>query len=331
MKTIALFILMAAIVVVVVGCSNDTSLPGQPPSVDNNKSNAPATPTINPNVTPLVAAATDTPLPPPPTPTARPTATTAPTNPPAPTKAGATTAADATAAATSTSAPAAGVDTPMIAIPAGSFQMGSDAGNADSKPPHKVDVAAFQIDSLEATNADFKQFVDATGYQTDAEKIGDKPWSAFAAGKDNNPVVKVSWNDAGAFCQWAGKRLPTEAEWEFAARGADALAFPYGNAYDAKKQNGKDSGLRGTAVVGSYPGGASPFQLLDMAGNVAEWTSSKPEHYPGNTTNSKLYGDNVYIIRGGGWFSAQDQLASYYRNSAVPTTANDDLGFRCAK
>lgn len=328
MKSITILTLLAAVVLAVVGCSNDTSLPGQPPSAaTDTNSNAPATPTVNPNVTPLVAAATDTPLPPPPTPTPRPKPTTAPTNPPPPTSAGAT----AATAPTPTGAPSAGVDTPMIAITAGSFQMGSEAGNADSKPAHKVDVAAFQIDSLEATNGDFKAFVDATGYQTDAEKSGDKPWSDYAEGKDNNPVVKVSWNDATAFCQWAGKRLPTEAEWEFAARGTDGLAYPYGNTYDAKKQNGKDSGLRGTVAVGSYPDGASPFQILDMAGNVAEWTSSKPEHYPGNTSNSKLYGDKLYIVRGGGWFSNQDQLASYYRNSAVPTTANDDLGFRCAK
>lgn len=209
--------------------------------------------------------------------------------------------------------------------------MGSDTGGADSKPAHKVDVAAFSLDQFEVTNADFKKFADATAYKTDSEKAGDKSWDKFADGKDNHPVVKISWNDATAFCEWAGKRLPTEAEWEYAARGADSFAFPYGNDFDPKKQNGKESGIRGTTAVGSYPDGPSPFKVFDMAGNVWEWTGSKPAHYPGNTTNSKLYGDTLLILRGGGWFDVADQLASYFRNSAVPTTANDDLGFRCAK
>lgn len=322
MKVIPLFIIVSVIAVSAVACGGgDTGGPGQPATGGGNS--APATPTIDVNVTPLVAAATDTPLPPPPTPTARPTATTAPTQPPAPTQAGATTA--------PTAAPVASIDTPMIDIPAGSFQMGSDQGNADSKPPHNVDVAAFKIDELEVTNADFKKFVDATGYKTDAEKAGETGWTGFAQGKDNNPVVKVSWNDAKTFCDWAGKRLPTEAEWEYAARGKDVPTFPYGNTYDPKKQNGKDSGLRGSVAVGSYPDGASPFKVLDMAGNVAEWTASAPEHYPGSITDSKLFTANTYVLRGGGWFSTQDQLTTFYRNSALPITANDDLGFRCAK
>lgn len=322
MKLIPFIIGICVIVFSAVACGGgDTGSPGQPATGGGNT--APATPTIDVNVTPLVAAATDTPPPPPPTPTPRPTATTAPTQPPAPTQAGAT--------AAPTAAPSAGIDTPMIDIPAGSFKMGSDQGNADSKPPHNVDVAAFKIDQLEVSNSDFKQFVNATAYKTDAEKGGEKGWTGFADGKDNNPVVKVSWNDAKAFCEWAGKRLPTEAEWEYAARGKDGVTFPYGNTYDPKKQNGKDSGLRGSVAVGSYPDGASPFKVLDMAGNVAEWTSSAPEHFPGNTTDSKLYSPGSYVLRGGGWFSPQDQLTTFYRNSAVPTTANDDLGFRCAK
>lgn len=320
-----LFLLMA-LLLVVTACSDDTSLPGQPSNAggNNNTTNNP-TPTIDPKITPLVSAATNTPLPPPPTPTPRPKPTDVPTKPPEPTTAG------ATVAPTATTAPAQLLTNEMVDIPAGSFTMGSDGGNADSKPPHPVDVKAFQIDKFEVPNTDFQAFVTATSYKTDAEKGGEKGWLGFAQGKENHPVVKVSWNDANAFCTWAGERLPTEVEWEYAARGKDAFAFPYGNTYDSKKQNGKDSGLRGTTAVGSYPTGASPFGVLDMAGNVAEWTSSKPEHYPGNTTNSKLYGDSLYILRGGGWFSIQDQLTSFYRNSAVPTTANDDLGFRCAK
>jgi serine/threonine-protein kinase len=326
MKLITSFTLLAVLVFVLAACGSDSGLPGQPSSGgDNSSSSSPATPTIDPNVTPLVAAATNTPVPPPPTPKPRPTATTAPTQPPQPTAAGAATQPAATPAAQ------AGVDTPMEDIPAGSFQMGSDAGSAEAKPAHKVNVDAFKLDQVEVSNADFKQFVNATSYKTDAENAGDKGWTAFAQGKDDHPVVKVSWNDATAFCKWAGKRLPTEAEWEYAARGTSNFAFPYSNSFDPKKQNGKDSGIRGTTAVGSYPAGASPFGVLDMAGNVAEWTSDIAKPYPGNTGASKLYGDKLYIIRGGGWFDVQDQLTSFNRNSGTATTANDDLGFRCAK
>jgi formylglycine-generating enzyme required for sulfatase activity len=263
--------------------------------------------------TPIVIKSTDTPLAAPPTPTSAPTATAAPT------------------LAGKTPSGADLITVEMVQIPGGAFTMGSDADGPDAKPAHQVDVPAFMIDKFEVTNADFKKFEDATGYKTDAEKSGDKPWSAFAESKDNHPVVKVSWNDATAFCQWAGKRLPTEAEWEKAARGTDARAYPWGNDWDPKKVNGKDSGLRGTTAVGSYPAGASQFGVMDLAGNVWEWTSSTADHYPGNSTASKLYGSNFYIVRGGGWFDVKDQLVTYYRNSAVPTTANDDLGFRCAK
>jgi formylglycine-generating enzyme required for sulfatase activity len=263
--------------------------------------------------TPIIIESTDTPLPAPPTPTSAPAATAAPTQ------------------AGKTPSGAELITVEMIEIPGGPFAMGSDADGPDAKPVHQVDVPVFKIDKFEVTNADFKKFVDATGYKTDAEKSGDKAWSAFAQGKDNHPVVKASWNDATAFCQWAGKRLPTEAEWEKAARGTDGRTYPWGNDWDPKKVNGKDSGLRGTTAVGSYPGGSSSLGVDDLAGNVWEWTASVAEHYPGNSTASKLYGSNLYIVRGGGWFDVKEQLAAYYRNSAVPTTANDDLGFRCAK
>lgn len=274
--------------------------------------------------TPVVLQPTNTPVPPPPTPTPRPKPTEAPTTPPEPTQAG------ATAAPTEASKPT--LESPMVEIPAGKFMMGSDAGNADSKPPHEVEVKAFMLDQFEVTNADFKLFVDATSYQTDAEKSKESDtWLTYAKDKDNHPVVKVSWNDAKAFCEWAGKRLPTEAEWEYAARGSDGRTFPWGNEFDVKNVNAKETGLRGTAAVGSFPGGASPFAIQDMSGNVQEWTTSVAEHYPGNTTNSKLYGDKLFIQRGGGWFAVQERLTTFFRDSNVATAANDDVGFRCAK
>ncbi len=253
--------------------------------------------------TPVSLPPTPMPAPPPPTPTPRPT-----------------------------SPAQAGVNTPMVAIPAGTFVMGSDAGNDDAKPPHQVQVAAFEIDQFEATNADFQTFVDATGYETDAEKNGSSDnWYTYFTNRANHPVVKVTWNDANAFCRWAGKRLPTEAEWEYAARGTDGRAFPWGTAFNPAAANLKAAGLRGTAAVGSFPAGASPFGVQDMAGNVAEWTATVPEPYPGSSSESRLFGSNLYVLRGGGWFSSEGQAKTFYRNSNVPAAANDDLGFRCAK
>jgi len=156
----------------------------------------------------------------------------------------------------------------MIAIPAGEFTMGSDL--EVERPPHPVSVAAFEIDKFEVTNEQFEKFVAETGYATEAEKAGDTSWRYWAKDKSNHPVVKVSWNDAVAFCEWAEKRLPTEAEWEKAARGTDGFTYPWGNDWDVNKVNAKESGYRGTTIVGSFPSGASPYGVMDMAGNVSE-------------------------------------------------------------
>jgi formylglycine-generating enzyme required for sulfatase activity len=220
----------------------------------------------------------------------------------------------------------------MVDIPAGPFTMGADRGNPDEGPAHQVDVPAFKIDKFEVTNADFAAFVKATGYQTDAENRGaSRVWrDEYKEGKDNHPVVRVTWNDAVAYCKWLGKRLPSEAEWEKAARGPEGFRYPWGNDWDATKVNGKESGLRGTTAVGSYP--PNGYGLFDMAGNVWEWTADWYQPYPGNSTPDQFYGEKFRVVRGGGWFEEGPQLVTYNRNAADPnTTANDDLGFRCAK
>jgi len=220
----------------------------------------------------------------------------------------------------------------MVTVSASPFIMGCDTGKPDEQPPHEVDLPAFEIDQFEVINADFARFVDATGYQTDAEKEGlSRIWRDAAEGKDDHPVVYVSWNDAQAFCQWLGKRLPTEAEWEKAARGTDGRLYSWGNDYDSSKLNGKDSGIRGTAPVGSFPEGASPYGCMDMAGNVWEWTADWYEPYPGCTFQSDYFGQKYRMLRGGGWFETAEWVRTTVRNANSEIAANDDVGFRCAR
>jgi formylglycine-generating enzyme required for sulfatase activity len=275
-------------------------------------------------VTPIVLA-TPTPKPPPPTPTPM---------PPTPTKEATTSAAGVAAATPATPEPTTPpVSDVVVEIPAGPFTMGSDKGDPEDAPAHQVDLPAFEIDKFEVTNADFGVFVQATNYQTYAEQKGYQTWKDQAgAGKENHPVVMVTWDDAAAFCQWVGKRLPTEAEWEKAARGQDGRTFPWGNDWDPAKANVKETGLRGTAAVGSFGAGASPYGVEDMAGNVWEWTADWYQPYPKNTTPDDYYGEKFRVTRGGGWFDEEAQVRSFNRNAADPAkTANDDLGFRCAR
>ena len=254
---------------------------------------------------------TDTPVPMPPTPTPRPTSTPVAGETPAP-----------------TTQPA----TDMVLVPAGPFLMGSDADDPDEAPQHQVDLPAFEIDLFEVTNAQFAAFVEVTGYQTDAEKGGEAGWHGFyAEGKDNHPVVKVSWNDAVAYCQRLGKRLPTEAEWEKAARGTDGRVYPWGNEWDASRLNSYQSGYRGTTPVGSFAGGVSPYGVFDMAGNVWEWTADWYLPYPGSSYQDPYFGEKNRVTRGGGWFEEPPQVRTSNRNCTTPTAANDDLGFRCAR
>lgn len=307
-----------AFVLLINGCGGAS----QDSSGASSSGSAAGTPTAT--FTPIKIIPTNTPVPPPPTPEPTSTSTTAPIM-----------TVEATVSTPAEAEPVSEAKEPeesrMTTIPAGEFIMGSQKG--DESPPHSVSVDAFEIDIYEVTNAEFAQFVEATSYQTDAEKSNDPgPWRAyFAEGKENYPVVKVSWNDAQAYCEWAGKRLPAEAEWEKAARGTDQLTYPWGDEWDASKVNSKESGLRGPVTIGSFPQGASPYGVMDMAGNVWEWTSSWYEGYPQTTFNSNYFGETLRVIRGGGWFSEQNQVRTTQRNANSPNAANDDMGFRCAR
>jgi formylglycine-generating enzyme required for sulfatase activity len=221
----------------------------------------------------------------------------------------------------------------MIEIPAGLFTMGSDEGDPEDGPAQEVDLPAFEIDKFEVTNVDFSVFTDETDYVTFAEKEGIGSWrDEWGIGEDNHPVVMVTWDDANAYCEWLGKRLPAEAEWEKAARGDDGRSFPWGNEWDATKANVKDRGLRGTAVVGSFGEGASPYGVEDIVGNVWEWTADWYQPYSDNTTEDAAYGEKFRVTRGGGWFDLEPQATTFNRNAADPgKTATDEIGFRCAR
>jgi len=220
----------------------------------------------------------------------------------------------------------------MVEIPAGPFTLGTNEGERNEGPEQQMDLPAFLIDAFEVTNADFAAFVKATGYQTYREREKQpQTWKwAYRKGMDNHPVVFVTFDDAKAFCEWAGKRLPTEFEWEKAARGPKGYVYPWGNEYDPAMLNGKDAGLRSTTAVGSYP--PNDYGLYDMAGNVKEWVDSPYVAYPGSTYQDPFYSEDYRGIRGGGWFDEADFVRATNRNAGEPTTtANDDLGFRCAK
>ena len=221
----------------------------------------------------------------------------------------------------------------MIEVPAGPFEMGSDTGDPEDAPARQVELPTFEIDKFEVTNADYAVFVEDTAYVTDAERAGKKSWRASAGeGRENHPVVRVTWNDAVAYCTWLGKRLPSEAEWEKAARGAQGYRFPWGDEWDPTKANTIDAGLRGTAAVGSFGASASPYGVEDMAGNVSEWTADWYQEYPGNTVQDPYYGETCRVTRGGGWFDDEPQVVTFSRNCADPDkTAIDELGFRCVR
>ncbi len=220
----------------------------------------------------------------------------------------------------------------MILIKGGSFKMGYASSEADEKnkyisPEHEVKVEDFYIDKTEVSNQDYKKFVDATKHPAPPSwKNGQ-----FPPGEDLFPVTSVSLEDAQAYAKWAGKRLPTEKEWEYAARGSDGRIYPWGKTWQAGVSISKESEEKSPRTVGSLPKGASPFGVLDMAGNVWEWTSDKFSLYPGSKEEADPKLEGTAVIRGGSFKSDQKALTSYTRNFVPPTFKGDILGFRCSK
>ena len=239
----------------------------------------------------------------------------------------------------------------LVPVPGGAFVMG-DARGDRNEAPKTVTVKPFRIMRFEVTNRMFRRFVRAAGYVTLVKGNGEghvwtdrwrrvpgatwrRPYGSGStiAGKDDHPVVQISARDAAAFCRHYGMRLPSEAEWEFAARGTDGRRYPWGNRPPTQSGTRRanfgtvaccaadvSDGYRRTAPFGSYPAGVSPFGVHDMAGNVWEWTADPFPGRPGSVS-----------LRGGGWGNDPYCLRVSYRHWNPPNIGLDMVGFRCVK
>ncbi|MBI3621429.1 MAG: formylglycine-generating enzyme family protein [Nitrospirae bacterium] len=246
----------------------------------------------------------------------------------------------------------------MVLVPAGDFLMGSTPADGavgiqvgvDELPQRTVYLKSFYIDQYEVTNRQYADYVKTgRGYapatwnftQHPLGRQGKRwPVGTLPPGEENHPVTDTDWYDARAYCAWAGKRLPTEAEWEKAARGTDGRQFPWGNDVDPRKANTMESGLQWARAVGSYPEDVSPYGVYDMIGNVAEWVSDWYHPYPGSTLTRDAFGKHP-VLRGGSWATPVypfARVAARLPVELLPMDQRDpnwhtgfDKGFRCAK
>lgn len=223
----------------------------------------------------------------------------------------------------------------MVYVPAGEFTMGSENGN--ERPVHKVNLDSFWIDKTEITNAMYAKCTtdgDCEPPSSLRSHIRDSYYGN--SNYDNYPVIYVDWNQAATYCKWAGRELPTEAEWEKAARGTDGRTYPWGESISCLVANywsWSGSCVGDTSEVGSYPDGASIYGTMDMAGNVWEWVSSlyQPYPYDENDGREDLSASGSRALRGGAWyFNFGYSVHSALRYSSVPWRSLSYVGFRCA-
>jgi len=240
---------------------------------------------------------------------------------------------------------------PMVLVPAGPFIMGSNRGQQNERPVHQVNLDAFYIDQYEVTNAQFSEFLnqqeiqnqDISFYLPGLDDSADiylegTTWNVFED-LENHPVNIVSWAGANAYCQWRGGRLPTEAEWEKAARGSDERTYPWGEAITCNVANffgAPDGGpcQEYTTPVGSYPNDISPYGAYDMVGNVWEYTQSIYKDYPydptdGREDTSAASADALRVLRGGSWNYGISFTPATYRNNDFRLNPYLNIGFRC--
>jgi formylglycine-generating enzyme required for sulfatase activity len=218
--------------------------------------------------------------------------------------------------------------TNMVFVPGGEFQMGNDAGDTYERPKHRVTVKPFYIDIYEVTCEEYLKFVKATGHRTPSNWIG----TNYPDGAAKKPVTGVDWDDASAYAKWTGKRLPTEEEWEFAARGTDERRYSWGNVWRAGLANAGNLKVGQFTDVGSYPDGKSPFGAMDMIGNAWEWTATEWHAYPGGPTLANASSESR-VIRGGFWGSSSPKATTTFRRgwqSRGEREGYQNTGFRCA-
>ncbi len=194
----------------------------------------------------------------------------------------------------------------------------------DARPRHRAKTGPFFLDKTQVTCAQYKAFCDATKTPTPPDWTGGQ----IPPGRAAFPVMRVNWYEASAYANWAGKRLPTEGEWERAARGTEGRTYPWGNDWDQSKLVWDSEGPR---AVGSKPQGASPEGVLDLSGNGFEWTSSWFEAYPGAPVKIPEFGRSLKVVRGGGWRGGESNASGWYRGVNRPQSRVEWIGFRCAK
>lgn len=217
----------------------------------------------------------------------------------------------------------------MVYIPAGEFLMGEGADT------HSVHVAAFYIAKYPLTNGLYQAFVEASGYHPPPHW----PNGQFSEVMQDHPVVNISWHDALAYCRWLSQasgqlyRLPTEAEWEKAARSTDGRTYPWGNQFDKNRCNTWEGGWGGTTPVDSFQDGASPYGVMDLVGNVWEWCSSLPADYPYRFDDGREdpAAEGWRALRGGSWFDAEWGARPARRLSSPPGYASRNTGFRVVR
>jgi formylglycine-generating enzyme required for sulfatase activity len=226
----------------------------------------------------------------------------------------------------------------MVLVPGGEFLLGSARGRDQNahmveQPQESHHLPDYYLGLTPVTNAQYLAFVQATDRNPPRNWRKGRP----PRGKERHPVVNVSWYDAAAYCRWlmgvTGKpyRLPTEAEWEKGARGPDGRIYPWGDRWDPARCNTKESGIEDTTPAGAYPQGASPYGLLDMAGNVWEWTSSLYKDYPYRADDGRENPDSAEsrVLRGSSWLNLYDSTRCAYRRSYTPAYGSRIHGFRC--
>jgi serine/threonine-protein kinase len=214
----------------------------------------------------------------------------------------------------------------MVLIDGGDYVIGRDDGDPYARPKRSVTLAPFHIDRTEVTNAQYKKFVDTTGHAPPEGWSG----NGYTPGTDNWPVTGVTWQDAADYARWAGKRLPTETEWEAAARGKEGRYYPWGNDWRTGVAN--IGGTSGAVEVGRFAMGSTSAGVHDLIGNVWEWTSDEFQLYPGNpVAMPPVKPGLIYRVVRGGAFDGSDVHDASYRGFLDGNQRYPKIGFRCVK